>query len=29
MTIRLVRQLLLAPDDSGPVKLSDVEKKLR
>ena len=29
ITIRLVRQLLLAPEDSGPVKLSDVEKKLR
>jgi hypothetical protein len=29
MRIRLVRQLLLATDDSGRVSLSDVEHKLR
>jgi len=29
MTVRLVRQLLLATDDSGRVSLSDVEQKLR
>jgi hypothetical protein len=29
MRIRLVRQLLLATDDSGRVSLSDVEQKLR
>jgi len=29
MTVHLVRQLLLATDDSGRVSLSDVEQKLR
>ncbi|MGA2803067.1 MAG: hypothetical protein ABSF89_01575 [Acidimicrobiales bacterium] len=29
MRIRLVRQLLLATEDPGRVKLSDVEQKLR
>jgi hypothetical protein len=29
MSIRLIRQLLMAPDDSGRVSLSDVEQKLR
>jgi len=29
MRIRLIRQLMLATDDSGRVSLSDVEQKLR